>query len=81
MNNQQRQKANWEKAVDQGLEICSRIDEDLPDDMPDNGIAYCEDVRASVSGVIQTIERTRHVTEKQQKALDGWERGVAGWMK
>lgn len=79
-SNQPRAKQPWELAVDQGLEIISTIDEDLPE-VAENASGFFEDVRAKVSSVIESIEKKRVVTMGQQKALDGWERGVNAWIK
>lgn len=75
-----RQKTDWELAVDQGLAIIETIDDHLPEGA-EYAASFFEDVRAKVSAVIETIEQRRAVTEKQQAALDGWERGVQAWIK
>jgi hypothetical protein len=79
MTNQPRQKQPWETAVDQGLEIISLIDDDLPEGA-EYAADFFEDVRAKVSSVIETIEQRRHVTDKQQAALDGWQIGIEAWV-
>ena len=81
MTEHHRQKAEWEKAVDQGLEIINLIDEDISEEAAEQAAEFFEDVRQRCGAVIETIERMQHVTEKQQKALDGWERGVRAWIK
>ena len=79
MTQHPRQKQPWELAVDQGMEIIELIDVDLPEGA-ENAAEFFEDVRAKVSSVVETIEQKRAVTEKQQAALDGWERGVRAWI-
>lgn len=76
-----RTKADWEKAVDQGMHICEMIDEEMPDKAWNEATEFLEDVREQCSGVVETIERSQRVSEKQQKALNNWERAVTNWME
>lgn len=74
-----RAKQPWETAVDQGLAIIEKIDEDLPEGA-EQASDFFDDVRAKVSAVVETIEQRRAVTDKQLKALDGWDAGVSAWI-
>ena len=81
MTKQEADKAPWEKAVDQGLEIISLIDDDVPDHAKDAAPDFFEDVRDKVSQVVERIEITRSVSDRQRAALDGWQSGVEAWIK
>jgi archaellum component FlaC len=78
---QESEKARWEKAVDQGMALIETIDEDLPEHAWDAASDFFEDVREKVSQVVERIETTKSVSDKQLAALDGWESGVRKWIK
>jgi len=42
---------------------------------------FFESVRTGAVSIGETIEKTRRVSEKQQKALDNWEAGVNRWLE
>ena len=74
-------KQPWERAVDQGMALIELIDEDLPSHAWDVAGDFFEDIREKVSQVVERIETTRSVTERQVAALDGWEAGVRKWIR
>lgn len=72
---------NWEQALEQSERIVELIDDEVPDWAKDRATDFFEDIREKAVSVGETISRTKRVTESQQNALDGWERGVRKWIK
>jgi hypothetical protein len=72
---------NWEQALEQSERIVELIDDEVPDWAKNTATNFFEDIREKAVSVGETISRTKRVTEGQQNALDGWERGVRKWIK
>lgn len=69
------------EALEQVARIVEMIDDEVPESARDRAPEFFDDVRRKVVDVGETIEARGRVTDKQRSALDGWERGVAGWIK
>lgn len=66
------------------LEQCERIlesIEDAPAYVQDKAFDFFDNVSTTLKSVYETIKMTRHVTPKQQTAIDNWEAGVNRWLK
>ena len=67
-------------AIDQCDAILEMIEEEVPERAWDKARDFLESVQTGVAGVRETIVRTNRVTDKQQTALDNWERAVDKWV-
>lgn len=70
-------------SVKSASEQCDRIVEtidELDDGTLDMAAEFFEDVRDKVVDVQETICKFDRVTDKQQKALNNWEKGVNKWV-
>lgn len=70
----------WKDAVKQAADIVDSID-NAPEEIADKAMDFFESVRTGAVSIGETIEKTRRVSEKQQKALDNWEAGVNRWLE
>ena len=66
--------------VNRALQQCDGILGKI-DDLPMEGMEFGESVAEKVSGISETIERTRRVTDAQARALDNMEDGVDRWLE
>lgn len=66
--------------VAEAVEQCERIIS-LCEEVPERGEEFALSVMDSVREVMETIQATRHVTERQKEALDNWEGGVRVWIR
>lgn len=62
--------------VVEALDQCERIFA-LCEDAPEWAEQFAMDVSEKVESVREWIEQNKHVTQKQLKALDGWENGIS----
>lgn len=69
------------EATKQCERILEMIEDDVPEAAKEIAPAFFESVEKSVEDVMETIERSQRVTEKQADALDNWEEGVGKWIK
>ena len=51
------------------------------DDIPDAGSRFAESVIETLSGIAETIDETKQVTNKQRKAIKNMEKGIRKWTK
>lgn len=61
--------------------ILDLIEDEVPDWAKEKASDFFEDVEEKVREVGKTIEARGMCTERQYNALQGWERGVRGWIK
>lgn len=53
---------------------------DRCDEIPERGEDFAESVQAKLESIIETIERTEHVTPAQKQAIENMEHGIERWL-
>lgn len=53
----------------------------LCEDVPESGWSFANDVADSAREMIETIEESNRVTEKQLRAIENWTIGVSRWLR
>jgi hypothetical protein len=72
----QGRKGRAEEAIEQCNEIC-----ELCEEVPERGEDFAISVYEKVKDIRDTIEKTNHVTDAQQQALDNMQAGVKAWIR
>lgn len=69
-----------DKAIELAESIIDKIDEEVSDEAKDRATEFFESVREGALSLVQTIQRTGRVSDKQAEALRNWDRGVSRWI-
>lgn len=69
---------NIKKVLDKGNDLLEQI-ENAPEEVADKAGTFFESVTVSLKSMLETIEQTQRVSDRQQTALTNWENAVGRW--
>lgn len=69
------------EAIALGERTIEMIDEEVPAHALERAPEFFEDIRDKTQQVLETIEQRQSVSPNQAKALQGWQNGVAKWIR
>lgn len=69
------------EAIALGERTIEMIDEEVPAHALEKAPDFFEDIREKTQQVLETIEQRQSVSPNQAKALQGWQNGVAKWIR
>ncbi len=81
MDNRHHSGAAVQEALNKCQEILALIEDEVSEKAKIDRAEFFESVTDGVKGVHETIERENKVTDRQQRALDGWEGGVRKFIR